>query len=143
MQYDAKIRKAAKDLYRNNCYCIEDFAKRAGIDVRVIKYLLKGLNMYVDPQFKCDPRKVAKQIEQESKGLVKYTTMLGVIVDFIKDALRVYYALKKSAFGSRKGFAQKFGLDWSFFEDFYWRNELDSVTNLDSQLKELEKIISS
>jgi hypothetical protein len=124
-------------------------AQETGIDLAVFEFIEKGLNWYADPIYKKEPEIAAKEIEQESSGLVGYKTMLTIIINFMRKASKVYETQQNSAHGSRRGFANAFDMYWTYYENFYWRNSLSeergNLSKLEEvrrRIKDLEKLIA-
>ena len=148
MKYQELVKKA-EALYAHDSCTPEKLAKETGVPPAIFQYIRKGLVDYVDSQHKGDPKNVARRIEQESSGEVDYQTMLSVIVNFAKKAFAVYEQCQASTNGSRRSFAAANDMDWTYFENFYWRyglgerrGNITRLPKLKEEIESLEKLIA-
>ena len=137
-----KLIKYARKLYSADSYTPENLAKESGLNADKLEYIKTGLIRYVDVPPIIEPDKVARDIEKESAGLVDYKTMLAILINFMKEATKAYENCQKSDTGSRRAFAVRYDLDWTYFELFYCRNDLLEQRGNITQLPILQQKIS-
>ncbi|MCK4670545.1 MAG: hypothetical protein KAT43_05060 [Nanoarchaeota archaeon] len=139
-----EILDIAQKLYSgdvNTEYTIEMLARDTGVDINIIKGLDEGIDMFIDPTIRKDPKEIVEYLKRKYNIDQKIT--YRILLDLTERGLKAYRAYRTRKICSRRIAGNSVGLDGFTFEYFFWARRMstrESQTRLPCEIK-LEKLI--
>ena len=124
-------------------YTIEMLAKDSGVDIKILKGLDEGIEMYIHPLKHKSPVEIAEHLKADYNIDPKSTYC--VILDLTKRGLEAYRMYRSRKVHSKRIAGNYSGLDGFVFEDFFWTQHMsDAETKTKPECEaKLEQLIEA
>jgi hypothetical protein len=110
--------KASEMLYAIKPVQVSDISKQIGLSEACAEKIKIGMDMYLDDD--ATPEEIAYKIGLPAEAMQK------IVHRFFSKCLDAYRHYQNQAIGSISGSAEAVGINRFYFEDWFWKNAVDS-----------------